>query len=98
MSRRRCLPAFAVALAIVVWAIPLQLGVYADSVITDIPTYQRAYDLIAGGQRPVRRLQPRVPAARGRRSSGWRARCPGPYGVTFSILMLGVPLRHGRSA
>ena len=52
MRALRSLPTLAVALAIVVWAIPLQLGVYADAVITDIPTYQRAYDLIADGQAP----------------------------------------------
>ena len=70
MTWSRVLPWFAVGLAIVVWAIPLQLGAYADSVITDIPTYQRAYDHIAAGL-------------------FWLAGAlPGPYGVTFSILML----------
>ena len=41
MSARRGCPHLVVALAVVVWAIPLQIGIYADSVISDIPTYQR---------------------------------------------------------
>ena len=87
MRRRRSLPALAVALAIVVWAIPLQLGVYADSVITDIPTYRRAYDLIASGQVPYADFHLEYPPL----AAGlfWLAGVlPGPYGVTFSVLML----------
>ena len=51
-TSRWTLPALACALAALVWAIPLQLGIYADAVITDIPVYQRAYDAIAGGNVP----------------------------------------------
>jgi len=84
----RSLPALAVALAIVVWAIPLQLGIYADAVITDIPTYQRTYDLIAGGQVPYSDFSLEYPPLAG--GLFWLAGAlPGPYGVTFSILMLG---------
>lgn len=88
MTSRRTLPAIAVAVAIVVWAIPLQLGVYADSVISDIPTYQRAYDLIAAGNVPYSDFSLEYPPL----AAGlfWLAGVlPGPYGVTFSILMLG---------
>jgi hypothetical protein len=87
VTSRRGLPAFAVALAIVVWAIPLQIGVYADSVISDIPTYQRAYDLIAAGNVPYSDFSLEYPPL----AAGlfWLAGVlPGPYGVTFSILML----------
>lgn len=87
MNRLRSLPAWAVAVAVVVWAIPLQFGVYADSVITDIPTYQRAHDLIAAGQIPYSDFSLEYPPL----AAGlfWLAGAlPGPYGVTFSILML----------
>jgi hypothetical protein len=87
MNGRRTLPALAVALAIAVWAIPLQLGVYADSVITDIPTYQRAYDALAAGGIPYVDFSLEYPPL----AAGlfWLAGVlPGPYGVTFSILML----------
>ena len=87
MTGRRTLPALAVALAIAVWVIPLQLGVYADSVISDIPVYQRAYDAIAGGGIPYVDFSFEYPPL----AAGlfWLAGVlPGPYGVTFSILML----------
>jgi hypothetical protein len=87
VRQRRSLPALAVALAVVVWAIPLQIGVYADAVITDVPTYQRAYDLIASGQIPYVDFSLEYPPL----AAGlfWLAGAlPGPYGVTFSILML----------
>lgn len=87
MRSGRSLPALAVALAIVVWAVPLQFGVYADSVITDIPTYQRAYDLIAAGNIPYADFSLEYPPLAG--ALFWLAGVlPGPYGVTFSILML----------
>lgn len=88
MTWSRWLPWFAVGLAIVVWAIPLQLGAYADAVITDIPTYQRAYEHIADGQIPYADFSLEYPPL----AAGlfWLAGAlPGPYGVTFSILMLG---------
>jgi hypothetical protein len=87
MTGPRTLPALAVALAIVVWAIPLQIGVYADSVITDIPVYQRAYDAMAAGGVPYVDFTLEYPPL----AAGlfWVAGVlPGPYGVTFSILML----------
>jgi hypothetical protein len=86
MTGRRTLPALAVALAIVVWTIPLQLGIYADSVITDIPTYERAYDAIAGGGVPYVDFSLEYPPL----AAGlfWLGGAlPGPYGVTFSVLM-----------
>lgn len=87
MSSRRTLPALAVALAVVVWVIPLQLGIYADAVITDIPTYQRAYDLIAAGNVPYADFSLEYPPLAA--ALFWLAGAlPGPYGVTFSLLML----------
>ncbi len=87
MTWSRWLPWFAVGLTIVVWAIPLQMGAYADSVITDIPTYQAAYLHIADGQIPYVDFSLEYPPL----AAGlfWLAGAlPGPYGVTFSILML----------
>ncbi|HMN99684.1 MAG TPA: glycosyltransferase 87 family protein [Miltoncostaeaceae bacterium] len=84
---RWTLPALACALAALVWAIPLQLGVYADSVISDIPVYQRAYDAIAAGNVPYADFNLEYPPL----AAGlfWLAGVlPGPYGVTFSVLML----------
>ena len=87
MTWSRWLPWFAVGLTIVVWAIPLQLGAYADSVITDIPTYQRAYLHIADGQVPYADFNLEYPPLAA--ALFWLAGAlPGPYGVTFSILML----------
>ena len=86
MTARRTLPALAVALAIVIWAIPLQLGVYADSVISDIPVYQRAYDAIAAGGIPYVDFSFEYPPL----AAGlfWVVGAlPGPYGVTFSVVM-----------
>jgi hypothetical protein len=84
----RALPAAAVALAVLVWAIPLQLGVYADAVITDIPVYRRAYEAIADGMIPYADFSLEYPPLAG--GLFWLAGVlPGPYGVTFSILMLG---------
>ena len=87
MSRPWTLPALAVALAALVWAIPLQIGVYADAVISDIPVYERAYDAISGGGVPYADFSLEYPPL----AAGlfWLAGAlPGPYGVTFSILML----------
>ena len=52
MTLRGALPWLAVGLAVVVWLVPLQLGFYADAVITDIPTYRDVYERIADGQIP----------------------------------------------
>lgn len=87
MRRARALPAAAVALAVLVWAIPLQLGVYADAVITDIPVYRRAYEAIAAGGVPYSDFSLEYPPLAG--ALFWLAGAlPGPYGVTFSILMM----------
>ena len=87
MRSDRALPAAAVALAVLVWAIPLQLGVYADAVITDVPVYRRAYESIADGLIPYADFSLEYPPLAG--LLFWVAGVlPGPYGVTFSILML----------
>ena len=47
------MPWAVVALAIVVWAVPLQLVPFYDQGgITDIPTYRAAYEQISDGQVP----------------------------------------------
>ncbi|MGD9571976.1 MAG: glycosyltransferase 87 family protein [Thermoleophilia bacterium] len=86
MRSERALPAACVALAVIVWAVPLQLGVYANAVITDIPVYQRAYDAIADGQVPYADFSFEYPPLAG--ALFWLAGIlPGPYHVTFSVLM-----------
>ncbi|WP_217914139.1 glycosyltransferase 87 family protein [Miltoncostaea marina] len=87
MSWARALPAAACALAAVVWAVPLRLGVYADAVITDIPVYRRVYEHIAAGHVPYADFSLEYPPLAG--ALFWAAGAlPGPYGVTFSVLML----------
>jgi hypothetical protein len=87
VSGRWTLPAAAVALAALVWAIPLQIGIYADAVITDIPVYRRAYEAIADGSIPYADFSLEYPPLAA--ALFWFAGVlPGPYGVTFSILML----------
>lgn len=87
MRSERALPAAALALCVLVWAIPLQLGVYADAVISDIPVYRRAYEAIADGQIPYSDFSLEYPPLAG--LLFWVAGVlPGPYGVTFSIMML----------
>lgn len=87
MSGRWTLPAAAVALAAVVWAIPLQIGIYADAVITDVPVYRRAYEAIADGSIPYADFSLEYPPLAA--ALFWVAGVlPGPYGVAFSILML----------
>ena len=51
MTLHRALPWLVVLLAIVVWTVPMQLlGPYDQGGITDIPTYEEAYERIADGQ------------------------------------------------
>ena len=77
MTLRRALPWLVVGLAIVVWAVPLQLvGWYDNGGITDIPTYREAYEHIASGEAPYARLLARVPAAGRRPVLARRASCP----------------------
>jgi hypothetical protein len=54
VTLRRALPWLLVALAIAVWAGPLQHGWYADAVITDIPVYRQAADRMMDGEIPYR--------------------------------------------
>ena len=75
------------ALAIVVWLVPLQHGFYADAVITDIPTYRAAFDHIAAGDVPYRDFSLEYPPL----AAGlfWLAGVlPGTYCGAFSGLML----------
>ena len=63
------------------------VGWYADAVITDIPVYRHAYEAIANGGVPYADFTLEYPPL----AAGlfWFAGVlPGPYGVTFSILML----------
>ncbi len=84
---RWTLPALGAALAAIVWAIPLQIGVYADAVITDIPVYRRTSEASAAGNVPYADFSLEYPPLAG--GLFWLAGAlPGPYGVTFSILMM----------
>jgi hypothetical protein len=87
MTGGRALPYLVVALAVIVWLVPLQLGFYADAVITDIPTYRAAYEHIAAGDIPYRDFSLEYPPL----AAGlfWLAGVlPGIYSGAFSGLML----------
>lgn len=77
-----------VALAVVVWLVPMQLaGFYDGGGITDIPTYREAYDRISDGQVPYADFSLEYPPL----AAGlfWLAGAlPGQYEVAFSGLML----------
>jgi len=83
----RTLPWAVAALAIVVWLVPLQLGVWGNHVITDIPVYQEAWQHMADGQVPYRDFTLEYPPF----AAGlfWLAgTIPGIYAAVFSGLML----------
>lgn len=83
----RTLPWAVAALAIVVWLVPLQLGVWGNHVITDIPVYQEAWRHMADGQVPYRDFALEYPPF----AAGlfWLAgTIPGIYAAVFSGLML----------
>lgn len=83
----RTLPWAVAALAILVWLVPLQLGVWGDHVITDIPVYQEAWQHMADGQVPYRDFTLEYPPF----AAGlfWLAgTLPGIYAAVFSGLML----------
>jgi hypothetical protein len=87
VSRRGALPALALAITVAVWALPLQFGWYAHAVITDVPVYHRAYDLISSGLVPYADFSLEYPPL----AAGlfWLAGVlPGSYGAAFSVLML----------
>lgn len=83
----RLMPWAIAALAVVVWLVPLQLGFYADAVITDIPTYREAYDHMAAGDLPYRDFALEYPPL----AAGLfllAGALPGAYEPAFSALML----------
>lgn len=87
MSGRR-LDLGVVALAVLVWAVPLQLaGPWADTVITDVPIYAEAADAMLAGQIPYRDFDLEYPplAALVFLIPGL---LPVGYGEAFSVLML----------
>ena len=88
MTLQRALPWLVVALAIVVWLVPMQLvGFYDEGGITDIPTYEEAYEHIADGEVPYADFSLEYPPL----AAGlfWLAGViPGPYAAGFSALML----------
>ena len=76
-----------VALGVLVWMVPLQLGWYQDGAITDIPVYREAAERMVGGAIPYRDFAFEYPpGAAGIFVLAW----PGPfsYGTAFSALML----------
>lgn len=87
MTPQRAVPWLVVALAVVVWLVPFQIGFYSDQVITDIPTYRAAYEHMAAGDVPYRDFSLEYPPL----AAGlfWLAGVlPGAYGTVFSGLML----------
>lgn len=88
MTLHRALPWLVVALAVVVWLVPLQLlAFYDQGGITDIPTYREAYDRIADGQVPYADFSLEYPPLAA--ALFWLAGAlPGQYEVGFSALML----------
>jgi Glycosyltransferase family 87 len=88
MNSRWLLPGLVVALAVVVWVVPMQLvDFYDQGGITDIPTYREAYDRISDGQVPYADFSLEYPPL----AAGlfWLAGAlPGQYEVGFSALML----------
>lgn len=88
MTLRRALPWMAVALAVAVWLGPLQhVGFYSDRVISDLPTYQDAYQRIADGQVPYADFDLEYPPLAA--ALFWLAGAlPGSYAGAFSALML----------
>lgn len=83
----RALPWAVTALAILVWLVPLQLWIWGDHVITDVPVYQDAWRHMADGQVPYRDFSLEYPPF----AAGlfWLAgTLPGIYAATFSGLML----------
>lgn len=88
MTLARALPWLVVALAVVVWLVPLQqVGFYDRSSISDVPTYEAAYEQISDGQVPYADFDLEYPPL----AAGlfWLAGAlPGPYAAGFSALML----------
>lgn len=77
-----------VALAIAVWAVPLQLApVWADTVITDIPVYREVADQVLDGQVPYRDFALEYPPG-ALVAFLVPALVPIGYGEAFSVLML----------
>jgi Glycosyltransferase family 87 len=74
-------------LALAVWLVPLQLGPYADFVITDVPVYREAGERILAGEVPYRDFELEYPPL----AAGLFALAavgPFSYGAVFSVLML----------
>lgn len=84
----RALPWLVLVLAAVVWLVPLQLvGFYDEGGITDVPTYEEAYERIDDGQVPYADFALEYPPL----AAGlfWLAGAlPGSYEAAFSALML----------
>ncbi len=84
----RLLTVIVVALAVIVWAVPLQLApVWADTVITDIPVYREVADSVLDGQVPYRDFDLEYPPG-ALIPFLLPALAPVGYGEAFSVLML----------
>jgi hypothetical protein len=83
----RWLPWALVGLAVVVWLVPLQSLWWDSTVISDIPTYERAYELMRAGELPYVDFPLEYPplAALVFLIAGL---VPGSYAAAFSGLML----------
>lgn len=86
MTWSRALPWLLGALAVAVWAGPLQLGWYADAVITDIGVYREAADRMLDGQVPYRDFSLEYPPL----AAGLflvAGLVPGDFSIVFQITM-----------
>ncbi len=76
-----------VALGVLLWMVPLQLGWYQDGAITDIPVYREAAEQMASGAVPYLDFEFEYPpGAAGIFLLAWP--WPLSYGTSFSALML----------
>ena len=83
-SRSVAAVAIAAVVALLIWIVQYRVG----STLGDLPTYEHAYRLIAAGQVPYRDFMLEYPP--GAAGLFWLSGAlPGPYALTFSVLMFG---------
>jgi Glycosyltransferase family 87 len=86
MTWPRALPWLLVALAVAVWAGPLQWGWYSDAVITDIGVYRAAADQMLDGNLPYRDFSLEYPPLAGGLFLVVGL-VPGDYSIVFQVVM-----------
>ncbi len=82
------IPAASVLLAVLVWVAPLQnVGIWTDTVITDVPLYQEVSDALGRGELPYLDVPLEYPPGAAV-VFGAAAALPGEYPSSFEALML----------